>query len=159
MENKLDELALRKEWMEEARKMTLENLPKFIEKLLNYEHEYGTIPRAIAFAGVAAAYAIQNSPQGNITSFQAGCVLMDMICGWDKSYEEGFSIRRDQDMLYPQYEYKFKSLSKGTFEILKEKAKNLLEKHKEKPCHPNVMAHWKWIVDGNTPFNLTLSDD
>ena len=41
-----------KAWMVEAKAMTMENLPGFLEKLRSYDHDYGTICHAIAAAGI-----------------------------------------------------------------------------------------------------------
>jgi hypothetical protein len=152
-----DELKLRDEWTTEARAMTLEKLPAFIEKLTTHKHDYGTICRAIAAAGVAAAYAVERSPSGGITGFQAGCVLWDLILGWDSSYE-GKPIRlvNYEDMLYPQYADKFRSISGETWAHLQKRATELLAKNKDGIVAERVKAHWESVVAGEVPFGYRV---
>jgi hypothetical protein len=149
------ELELSKEWMKEARAMTLEKLPAFLEKLVSHKHDYGTICRAIAAAGVAAAYAVEKSPQGGITGFQASCIMWDLITGWDEG-KEGKPIRLVdyEDMLYPQYAHKFRSITPETWAHLQAKAK---EKLATSPtAAARVVAHWKSIAAGEVPFGYTV---
>jgi hypothetical protein len=154
----LDELTLRKEWLEEARQMTVERLPAFVEKLVNHQHDYGTICRAIAAAGVAAAYAVERSPAGGITGFQAGCVLWDLITGWNESYE-GKPVRliNYNEMLYPQYRDKFRSISQQTWEGLQKEAQKRLQED-DQGMHPRVSAHMRDIVNGFVPFGYEIRD-
>ncbi len=135
--------------------MTLDGLPAFIEKLAAHKHDYGTICRAIAAAGVAAAYAIERSPQGGITGFQAGCVLWDLIKGWDPSYEgKPVRLTHYSDMLYPQYADKFRSITPETWEYLQSEAKKNLAEAAN--AHERVRAHWQSIADGVVPFGYRV---
>lgn len=77
-----NELALRTQWIAEARKQTLETLPAFLQKLADYPHTYGTICRAIAAGAIGAARALDQSAHGGITGFQAGAIMWDFCAGW-----------------------------------------------------------------------------
>lgn len=149
-----NELELREEWMTRARKMTVKELPAFIEELVAHPHDYGTICRAIAAAGVAAAYAVEGSPSGGITGFQASCVRWDLLTGWDESLEKKpLSLIDYENMLYPQYRDNFTSITKEAWRHLQDKAvENLSKEH----LHPEVKAHMQSIADGKVPFGFSI---
>ena len=149
-----------KEWMPRAKAMTLETLPEFLRELTeDYEHDYGTICHAIAAAAVAAAWAVEHTPQGGITGFQAGAITWEIIKGWDSSTlgKIGTRIQKMDDLLYPQMAYKFNTISQSVWESIREKAGEELEAVPE--AHVNVRTHWQSIVDGVIPFGLTIAED
>ena len=155
-----EEMHLEKEWFEEAKKQTLETLPKFIDHVMNdYKHDYGTVCHAVSACALAAAWAANSSPEGGITGFQAGFVMFDFIFQWNyPSNKCGLRIVDHDNMLYPQYEYKFaKTIKKDTWEALQKQAKKNIEEY-DHPVHENVLAHWKSIVDGKVPFGYTVVD-
>jgi hypothetical protein len=157
MEHKTDELKLHAQWQAEAKEMTLEKLPEFLQRLSEHEHDYGTICRAIAAAGIAAMWAVERGPQGGITGFQAGCIIWDVIEGWG-SFDKGPKrMQCYHTMLYPQYEHAFRCISASTWEWLqKEAEKNLGERN---GVDPKVAAHWQSIVDGAVPFGYRIEKD
>lgn len=156
---KIDEASARKEWQERAKAMTLADLPEFLRELSeDYQHDYGTICVAIGAAAVAAAWAMEKSPQGGITGFQAGAITWEMIQGWNGSMigETGARLQNFDDLLFPQYAEKFTSIGSDTWKRLQEKAAaNLREKSH---AHPNVIAHWRSVAEGNVPFGLHIAD-
>lgn len=146
-----------KEWYKRAKTITVETLPDFIRSLTeDFEHDYGTICHAMSAAAIAAANAIQKSPQGGITGFQAGCVMWGFISHWG-IFPDGNPLRllNLSDMLYPQMEHKFTAISGEDWAWLKEEAASLLATTEG---HPNVRAHWQSIVDGIVPFGMTMED-
>jgi hypothetical protein len=153
-----EEMGIHKEWMVEAKEMTVEKLPEFVRKLTeDYRHDYGTICHAIAAAAVAAAWAVERSPTGGISGFQAGCVMWEIIRGWGAfgGPDSPLRIQNLDDLLYPQYRDKFTSISKEVWLRLKAKAaENLEGPHGT----DNVRAHWQSIVDGRVPFGFSVSD-
>lgn len=124
----LDELELRKEWLKEAKKQTLETLPTFINHIMNdYIHDYGTSAHAVAAIATAAAWAA-NSELG-LTGFQAGFVMWDFIDGgWVPESKIGKCLIDYDKMLYPQYEDYFTkhTITKHTFQLLQKEARNEL---------------------------------
>lgn len=79
-----EEMKIQNEWYKEAKKQTVETLPEFVRHLTeDYSHDYGTICHAVAAAGIAAMYAVDNSPTGGITGFQAGCIMWKVIREWN----------------------------------------------------------------------------
>ncbi len=68
--------SVKKEWQDSAAKATIEILPELLRDITeNYQHDYGTICHAIAIAAKAAARAVGASPQGEISGFQAECIM------------------------------------------------------------------------------------
>ena len=148
-----------KEWFAEARKMTMENLPAFIDKMMNnYVHDYGTACHAVSACAIAAAWAAADKE--GITGFQAGFVMWDFIRNWTKiSNECGLRLIDFDDMLYPQYEDKFnkRTISSNNWERIQAKAKENLEKYKDSDTI--VIQHWQSIIDGHVPFGYSVSDE
>lgn len=150
-----EEDGLHAKWYEEAKKMTVDALPAFVQKLTTeYGHDYGTICHAVAAAGVAAMYAVNNSPAGGITGFQAGCITWEILRHW--SHIEGPArILNYREMLFPQYERTFCAISTETWKYLRDEAAKALAEKDEAP-HPNVRAHMECIVAGNIPFGYRV---
>jgi hypothetical protein len=154
-----EEMRPEKEWFKEARKQTLETLPKFIDHVMNdYVHDYGTVCHAISACAIAAAWAANECKGacGGITGFQASFVMWDFVKQW--SYTDNKTALKILDydkMLFPQYEDNFqKTMQKATWEVIQAEAKKKLESAKS--AHPDVVAHWKSIVAGNVPFGYTV---
>lgn len=136
---------------------TFEDLVSFLKKVKeNCNTGYGTAPRSIAQAVLAVAWYL--ATDFGITGFQASFVMWDFIRDWLFPRNEcGMKIVDYDDMLYPQYWDKFeKIITKDTFEALQVAARKNLESSKQ--AHPNVIAHWQSIVDGNVPFGYVVKD-
>lgn len=149
-----------KEQLENERKniKSFNDLVSFLERVKNTCNTgYGTAPRAIAQAALATAWYL--SSEFGITGFQAGFTMWDFISGWQYPDNKcGMKIVNYDDMLYPQYDYKFeKTISKDTFESLQKAAKKKLKETSEY-THRDVIAHWKSIVEGNVPFGYVIRD-
>ena len=84
-----EEMKIHEEWYKQAKEQTLETLPAFLNHLINdYGHDYGTICHAIAAGAIGAAYALERSPQGGITGFQAGCIMWCFIRHWNYDHNK-----------------------------------------------------------------------
>lgn len=146
-------------WMEEAKKQTPATLPEFIKKLTeNYQHDYGTICHAIAAAAVGGANAVNHSPTGGITGFQAGAVMWEIIKGWGVFGDGPKQMLCFKDLLYPQYESKFRSISKETADWLKQEAQKQIAGLGDHG-HPDVRRHMQKVAEGWLPFGLTIRED
>lgn len=146
-----------KEQLENERKdiKSFDDLVDFLQKVKdNCNTGYGTATRAIAQAALATAWYLASD--FGITGFQASCVMWDFIKDWRYSNNEcGMKIVDYDDMLYPQYDYKFKkTISEDTFEALQKTAKKLLEE--KSYAHPDVINHWKYIANGGVPFGYII---
>lgn len=137
---------------------TFEELTEFLKYVKdNCNYGYGGAPRAIAQASLAVAWYLAG--EFGITGFQAGCVMWDFICDWTYSNNKcGLKIVNYDDMLYPQYRYKYeKTIPSHVWESLK---KEVTERLKDcEYCHPDVIAHWKSIANGNVPFEYIVKED
>ena len=148
-----------KEILEKERKniKSLDDLMNYIQNIRdNYDIGYDTAPRAIAQAALATSYYLAD--MFGTTGFQAGFVMWDFIKDWSfRGNKCGLKIVNYDDMLYPQYNYKFqKTIKKDTFEALQKAAENNLKKHQFSSSA--VIKHWKSIVDGNVPFGYIIED-
>ena len=150
MQTITEKMGIHKQWYEQAKLLkTPKELKEFMERLINdYSHDYGTIVHAICASMLGAYYVIENSPQGGITGFQAGCIGWKMV---EKFMGINFPARiiSFENMLYPQYEDKFTTISLEIWKILQEKAKEKLEKEK---LSEKMKAHLESIVKGEVPF-------
>lgn len=155
-----EDMHLQDEWFKKAESMKPDDFPEFFRELTeDYEHDYGTVCHAMAAIGLAAMWAFNKSEgaRGGITGFQAGCVMWEVIR--HMNYEDnkcGLRLLNMDDLLYPQYEHKFRSISSNTWEAVQEEAQKRLSERGT--AHPNVVAHWKSIVNGKIPFGLRIED-
>lgn len=132
-------------------------LASFVKRLAeDYDHDYGTIVEACAAAANAAIWAVNASPQGGITGFQAGCIMWRFIRHF-MSIDGPMKLVKYEDMIFPQYASDFdKTIPESVFKGLQELAKKKLETAQE--LHPNVRTHMQSIVDGVVPFGHTLKN-
>lgn len=142
-------------WYKEAHEQTLETLPEFIRHLLeDYGHDYGTICHALAAGAVATSSAMDRSPQGGITGFQAGAIMWEFMGNWN-NVKPPAKLIRYENMLYPQYRSDFTTISKDTWKWLQEEApKRLLQFG----VHPAVERHWTDIANGIVPFGYGVKE-
>lgn len=147
---------IHEQWYKDAKEQTLKTLPEFLRHVLDdYGHDYGTICHALAAGAVATTHAMNTSPHGGITGFQAGCIMWSYMMHWNH-VEPPAKLVIFKDMLFPQYQEKFeKTIAKETWDYLQEEAKKNLEITKE-PVSPVIMAHWKSIAQGKIPFGYVL---
>lgn len=148
-----------KEWFEQAADVkTVEELSAFVNHMLNdYNHDYGTICHAIGACAVAAAWL--GAHVEGITGFQASFVMWDFIRYWQKRNNKcGLKLVDYDDLLYPQYAYKFeKTISKDVWENVQKEAKKNLDT--EDFACGEVRRHWARIVDGVVPFGYSVSEE
>lgn len=146
------------EWFVDARKQTEATLPEFVRHLAHdFVHDYGTICHAVAAAAIAAASAVDHdAEQGGITGFQAGAVMWRFVQHWLQ--EKGpLRLVRYEHMLFPQYEDEFaKTIEPDVWKFLQEGAAKNLKDHDKRFTSPEVVAHWKAIVDGVVPFGFVV---
>ena len=134
--------AIKKEWQERAHKMTIPELPSFLTELTEkYSHDYGTICHAVAVAAIAAAWAVEHSPQGGITGFQAGAIMWEFIRGWNYSYNKtGLRLIDYDNFLYPQYAGEYdKVISPDIWDGIQKEASRQIEEADQK--------HKKYLAD------------
>ncbi len=150
---------IRKKWEKTAKSIkTFDEFAEFYNHLFeDYNHDYGTACHAIGQLAVAAA-SLGAHIEG-ITGFQAGFVMWRFIFNWMFPYNRaGLKLIDYDDMLFPQYAYKFDNvMSAETLKALKKEAANNL---RESPnANQDVIAHWKSIVNGEVPFGYRIEED
>lgn len=153
-----EEMHLEKEWFKEASKTQTKNVNKFIEHVFrDYNHDYGMVVHAVSAAALAAAWA--GASELGITGFQASLVMWDFIQQWTHIGKEvGARVLNFDNMLYPQYEYKYeKTIDQKTWENLQKAAKKNLEETTD--ARPDVIKHWQSIVDGHVPFGYVVKKE
>lgn len=142
-------------WYAEAKRMSEQSikddsLAKFIKGLCDdYTHDYGTCCHAIAAATVATAYAMANEMQ--ITGFQWGCAMMEVLGKTLMSTNKmGFAIKDYDNILYPQSVYYLTEteISKETAKEIVDMAKGNLATEVDKLTAPCVVAWWKKLASG-----------
>ena len=121
--------ALVKAWKVEAKEISIDELPEFLNAIANnYEHDYGTICHVVAIAAIAGANAMNKSPQGGITGFQGNAVMWEFVREWMYSSNKvGLRIVDYDNLLYPQYASNFKlSITSETQAALQKAASELI---------------------------------
>ena len=157
-EKRMDEFEAKAYILEKGRNIkTIDELAELIKEVEeNFNYDYGVAPRSIgAVATVVANYLSRTM---GITGYQAGFVMWDFILSYMKTSNEcGLKLIDWDEMLYPQYQYKYeKIIDRGTWNALqKQAAKNLEEADY---AAREVIEHWRSIVDGVVPFGYTVKD-
>ena len=143
---------IHKEWYEQAKEQTLETLEEFLRHLTDdYYHDYGTICHAITAGAIGAAWAIEHSPQGGITGFQAGAIMWEFIKNWMRK-NPPMVLLEYRDLLYPQYIDRFTTISRTNADWLMEEAKKELKTGKK--MAPRVLSHMEAIAGGWLPMTV-----
>ena len=148
-------------WFKEAKKCRLDDgsLAKFIDHLKNdYLHDYGTSARATSAAVFATANAFARHE--GLTGFQWSCVAMDVLgqmCFPDNKL--GFAVIDYDDLLYPQYEYRFteRKISAEDAKQLKQEACRKIAES-DGMVNPDVMAWWQKLANGQFPEWLMVEE-
>lgn len=123
----MNEFEVKKYILEKGKNVkSIEELTELIKEVeTDFNNGYGIVPRAIG--SVCAVVGNYLSCQMGITGFQAGCAIFDFITGYLITDNKcGLRLIDFDEMLYPQYEYKFdKKLKKSTWELLQKRVKEL----------------------------------
>ena len=150
---------LKEQWRTKAKSIkTIDEFVEFYNDLFNnYRHDYGVCIDAASCLAMAAASLAAH--KNYMTGFQMSCVMWDYM-HWMHfpNSKTGIKLLHYDDMLYPQYSYKFqKTIDRNIWCKLQKAAKeNLMDN--TMACH-DVKAHWQSIIDGNIPFGYKLTGD
>ena len=122
------------EWYEQAISMSPDEFPEFFCHLSqDYIHDYGTVCHAMAAIGLAAMRAFDKTEgaRGGITGFQAGCVMWQIIRQMNyRDNKCGLRLLDMDNLLYPQFEYKFRSIDSDTWKAVQKEAENRISESK-----------------------------
>ena len=140
-------------------RVTVEELPEFLTEMLEDSNDYGSIARALGYGAVVTARAMDRTPQGGITGFQAGFAMWTFIREWMYPLNKCGLVLRDYDkMLYPQDDHYFdKTINESTWKSIQEEAQKNLDS--KESASTNVREHWRDIVEGIVPFGYTVVKD
>lgn len=136
---------------------TIEELASLIEEVkTNFNYDYGVAPRTIGAVAVVVANYL--SCAMGITGYQASLAMWDFISGYiHTSNKCGMRLLDYDDMLYPQYYYKYaKTISTRVWKALQKEAKEKIKENKD--AHPDVIEHWQSIVKGIVPFGYVVKE-
>ena len=130
MQSITEEMKIHEEWYKQSNDVTVEALPDFIKHLTeDYQHNYGSICHAIVAGALATIHAIDKSPMGGITGFQAGCIMWELIRRLSYQGNKcGLRILDYDNLLYPQHEDKFgKTITPSIWENVQHEAKERIK--------------------------------
>lgn len=140
-------------WAEAGRCQSIDDATMLAQRLLDdYQHDYGTICHAIGAASYAMAQAMNASPSGHITGFQAGAVQWMWLRHWNQWESEPRRLVEYNDLLYPQYDERFSTISGDTADWLMERAATNLAGSPH--AHPDVITRWRDLAAGRFPAFL-----
>lgn len=146
------------EWYKQSRKnMNESEMKDFNNQLFNeYDHDYGTLCHAVASSTLAHLNNLLYKE--GMTGMQASFVTWEII-NIMFNIKVGAKLTKFDDMLFPQYEDKFKdnTISSYTFNLLQEKAKESLADSEHMALR--VKNHMQSIVDGVVPFGYAIKED
>jgi len=117
------------DWDRRSSEVTLNSLPEFLADLTEgYQHDYGTICHAIVAAAIASANAVDRSPVGGITGFQAGAVMWGFVRAWNfTSNKIGLKMLDYDNFMYPQYADQFdKTITSDIWQSMQKQAATLI---------------------------------
>lgn len=144
--------------------ITLDNFVEVYHEILKNTKGYNDCPISVAKVGLLAMKLMEKDL--GITGFQASFALWEVIKEWQYSNNKtGLRLIDYDNMLYPQYQRKFeKVISKDVWKSLQEAAKENLDSlfvdgvFDENSAAPNVVEHWKSIVNGVVPFGYCVEE-
>ena len=144
-------------WYKRASEVTPETFGYLINELLhNYNLDYGAKIHAAAACTIAMFNACGDV--FGFSGFQSSASIMQVL--YKLNYpcnKTGIRVIDYDDMLYPQYEDKFRSIRRDTWEHLRKRADELIAENKS-IADPLVLHHWKSISSGIVPFGYYISD-
>lgn len=153
------EFEIKKELQDKRKEIkTFDDLVEYLKDIKdNYGCGYGGAPKAIAQASVAVADYL--SSEFGITGFQASFAMWDFIRDYVYTGNKcGLRIINYDDMLYPQYGFKFqKTITSETFNALQRQARKNLKEYQS--AAERVALHWQKVANGEAPFGYRISDD
>jgi hypothetical protein len=126
--------------------------------LTEYQHDYGTIVHACTAAALGSVHVMDRDPDsGGLTGFQASCIMWGFISKFMHLENKPLRLLEFEHLLYPQYDDRFRTISKETWKWLQDEAtKRLVETPN---AAPEVVGRWKAIVDGALPAGLVVDSD
>ena len=148
--------ALKASWDERVKDGS-ESLDSFVEYLLSFEHDYGTIVHATHAAMRKCFLKIDNSPQGGITGYQAQFLMWKFIEEFGGEDPVGRRIVSYSDLCFPQAARQFTHIPRNIWEQTREFARKQLEEFGDTMV-ASVRSHMIDVRDGKVPFGLSIQE-
>ena len=162
-----EEMHPEKEWFAEARKQTVETLPAFIKQSLSLF--LNSIPIIFIHGFLKPILVLRVQEQVVVNQSQTAFVvglrpLTDEIPHDEASLKTGdATIRSVIGSPSSRNSARGNGMNDRAIvmvivahEMVDEASEGYPDKH---PVHPDVIAHWKSIVDGHVPFGYSVLDD
>ncbi len=144
-------------WYKRASEVTPETFGDFINELLHgYDLDYGASIHAAAACTIAMFIACDDI--FSLSGFQSSASIMQVL--YKLNYpcnKTGIRVIDYDEMLYPQYKDKFRSIPRNIWELLRKRASELIDEDKS-IANPSVLHHWKGVSSGIVPFGYYISD-
>ena len=136
---------------------SIKELTKYVDDLVEQNHDYGTCVYAMSMSAVAAFNYVAHKL--GVTGSQASCADLDILRRTRRL--ERFQVFNLGDLLYPQYRDEVKSYDELISDNSEWLSKQAAEKLTESPdAHPNVIEHWKRLSNlKNAPKELVETLD
>lgn len=144
-------------WYKRASEVTPETFGDFINELLHgYDLDYGAKIHAAAACTIAMFNACDDI--FGFSGFQSSASIMQVLYKMNyRCNKTGIRVIDYDEMLYPQYKDKFRSIPQNTWEALRKRADELIAES-EWIADPSVLHHWMSISSGIVPFGYYISD-
>lgn len=148
-------------WKKGCKCKSLDEFSSLISEVENnFNYDYGVAPRSIG--ALCASLAEKLCGSMGLTNFQASVAMWDFINLFMYRHNKcGLRLVDYDNMLYPQYDYKFeKTISKETWDAIVKTAKEYLEEYEngDSAVNSNVVNHWKSIANGKVPFEYRVEN-
>ena len=144
-------------WYKRANEIKPETFGDFVNELLHgYDLDYGAKIHAASACTIAMFYACDDI--FGFSSYQYSTSVMQVLYKLNyRINKTGIRVLDYDDMLYPQYEDKFRSIRQKTWKLIRKRADELIAKNKSM-AGPSVLNHWTSISLGVVPFGYYISD-
>jgi len=124
---------------------------KSSNELSSYDHIYDSYAEGAAALLLAAGNLM--SDKLGLTGFQASFAFWRFAQRW-LPIDGPAGLLKLEDMLYPQYKYKFTAISLDDWNWLQAEAQKRL--NEREGMHADVRAHMTSIVEGHVPFGFKV---
>lgn len=138
---------------------TKEQLLEFLDKEIeNEELTKDNIDHAIAAFMLAASNVLVQKHGNLIDKDKAGDIMWNFIRHWLPEFAYApIRMLIYEDLLFPQFERNFKTITKDIQEWVKKQAEHNLKTHGDKAA-PELVEHWRKIINGYIPYDLELEE-
>ena len=150
-----------RKWLEKAKHVSREELPSFIDEIMEKGDGYSDLIYAVSSCCIATMSVCGKG----MTGYQASWVPLIFLQNVNGvGTKVGFKVVDYDNMMYPQYEDYFNvTLSRDMMEALQEEAVERLGEYADRPnddkmIAPSVLKHWIKLASGTPPYGLNVEE-